>query len=78
MPGRSLGGLLVIEWFPYHSKKSALPPKAVCESQTYGPLRMRSVRSRSSCSPAAPRSCRCFAGRLHHRLHPNRTDRGHR
>ena len=28
-------GLLVIEWFPYHSKKSALPPKVVCESQIY-------------------------------------------
>ncbi len=28
-------GLLVIEWFPYHSKKSALPAKLVCESQKY-------------------------------------------
>ena len=28
-------GLLVIEWFPYHSKKSALPAKLVCESQRY-------------------------------------------
>lgn len=27
--------LLVIEWFPYHSKKSALKIKQVCESQNY-------------------------------------------
>jgi hypothetical protein len=27
--------LLVIEWFPYHSKKSALSTKPVCESQNY-------------------------------------------
>lgn len=27
--------LLVIEWFPYHSKKSGLPRKVVCESQKY-------------------------------------------
>lgn len=27
--------LLVIEWFPYHSKKSSLPTKPVCESQKY-------------------------------------------
>jgi hypothetical protein len=27
--------LLVIEWFPYHSERSALPPKLVCESQEY-------------------------------------------
>jgi hypothetical protein len=27
--------LLVIEWFPYHSKKSALPTNPVCESQKY-------------------------------------------
>jgi hypothetical protein len=27
--------LLVIEWFPYHSKKSALPAKRVCPSQDY-------------------------------------------
>jgi hypothetical protein len=27
--------LLVIEWFPYHSKKSALPVKRVCPSQDY-------------------------------------------
>lgn len=27
--------LLVIEWFPYHSKKSGLPVSLVCESQTY-------------------------------------------
>jgi hypothetical protein len=29
------GGLLVIEWFPYHSKKSALPVEPICESQRY-------------------------------------------
>jgi hypothetical protein len=28
-------GLLVIEWFPYHSKKSGLPKVLVCESQLY-------------------------------------------
>jgi hypothetical protein len=28
-------GLLVIEWFPYHSGKSALPAMPVCESQRY-------------------------------------------
>jgi hypothetical protein len=28
-------GLFVIEWFPYHSKKSGLPKKFVCESQRY-------------------------------------------
>jgi hypothetical protein len=28
-------GLLVIEWFPYHSKKSALSIERVCESQNY-------------------------------------------
>jgi hypothetical protein len=28
-------GLLVIEWFPYHSKKSALPAMRICESQRY-------------------------------------------
>jgi hypothetical protein len=28
-------GLLVVEWFPYHSKKSALPTKLVYESQKY-------------------------------------------
>jgi hypothetical protein len=28
-------GLLVIEWFPYHSKSSALPSKPVCPSQEY-------------------------------------------
>jgi hypothetical protein len=28
-------GLLVIEWFPYHSKRSALPVKPVCPSQQY-------------------------------------------
>jgi hypothetical protein len=28
-------GLLVIEWFPYHSKKSGLPAKPVCSSQEY-------------------------------------------
>ncbi len=28
-------GLLVIEWFPYHSKNSGLPKKFVCESQRY-------------------------------------------
>ena len=28
-------GLLVIEWFPYHSKRSALPTKPVCPSQEY-------------------------------------------
>lgn len=28
-------GLLVIEWFPYHSKKSGLPIKRVCPSQEY-------------------------------------------
>ncbi len=28
-------GLLVIEWFPYHSKRSALPRKPVCPSQEY-------------------------------------------
>jgi len=27
--------LLVIEWFPYHSTRSALPKKCVCESQKY-------------------------------------------
>jgi len=27
--------LLVVEWFPYHSKKAGLPPSPVCESQTY-------------------------------------------
>jgi hypothetical protein len=27
--------LLVIEWFPYHSKRSALPSKPVCPSQEY-------------------------------------------
>lgn len=27
--------LLVIEWFPYHSEKSGLPRKRVCESQEY-------------------------------------------
>ena len=27
--------LLVIEWFPYHSRKSAFPNKRVCESQNY-------------------------------------------
>lgn len=27
--------LLVIEWFPYHSKKSALRTKRICESQQY-------------------------------------------
>lgn len=27
--------LLVIEWFPYHSEKSALPIERVCESQKY-------------------------------------------
>jgi hypothetical protein len=27
--------LMVIEWFPYHSEKSALPRKLVCESQKY-------------------------------------------
>jgi hypothetical protein len=27
--------LLVIEWFPYHSMKSALPKRIVCESQRY-------------------------------------------
>jgi hypothetical protein len=27
--------LLVIEWFPYHLKKSALSTKPVCESQNY-------------------------------------------
>jgi hypothetical protein len=27
--------LLVIEWFPYHSKKSGLPSKRVCPSQDY-------------------------------------------
>lgn len=27
--------LLVIEWFPYHSKKAAFPKKQVCESQEY-------------------------------------------
>lgn len=27
--------LLVIEWFPYHSKKSALPAERLCESQKY-------------------------------------------
>jgi hypothetical protein len=27
--------LMVIEWFPYHSGKSALPRKPVCESQKY-------------------------------------------
>ena len=28
-------GLLVIEWFPYHSKTSGLPTKPVCPSQEY-------------------------------------------
>jgi len=28
-------GLLVIEWFPYHSKTSGLPTKPVCPSQNY-------------------------------------------
>lgn len=28
-------GLLVIEWFPYHSRRSALPIKPVCPSQEY-------------------------------------------
>jgi hypothetical protein len=28
-------GLLVIEWFPYHSKKSGLPIVPVCPSQQY-------------------------------------------
>lgn len=28
-------GLLVIEWFPYHSKKSGLPLTPVCPSQEY-------------------------------------------
>lgn len=28
-------GLLVIEWFPYHSKKSGLPSRPVCRSQEY-------------------------------------------
>jgi hypothetical protein len=28
-------GLFVIEWFPYHSAKSGLPKKFVCESQRY-------------------------------------------
>jgi hypothetical protein len=28
-------GLLVIEWFPYHSRRSALPSKPVCPSQEY-------------------------------------------
>jgi hypothetical protein len=28
-------GLLVIEWFPYHSTRSALPIKPVCPSQDY-------------------------------------------
>ena len=28
-------GLLVIEWFPYHSKTSGLPAKPVCPSQDY-------------------------------------------
>jgi len=28
-------GLLVIEWFPYHSKTSGLPIKPVCPSQEY-------------------------------------------
>jgi len=28
-------GLLVIEWFPYHSRRSALPINAVCASQYY-------------------------------------------
>lgn len=27
--------LLVIEWFPYHSRSSGLPTKRVCESQKY-------------------------------------------
>jgi hypothetical protein len=27
--------LMVIEWFPYHSEKSALPKKRICESQEY-------------------------------------------
>jgi hypothetical protein len=27
--------LLVIEWFPYHSRRSAFPIKRVCESQNY-------------------------------------------
>jgi hypothetical protein len=28
-------GLLVIEWFPYHSRRSGLPIKPVCPSQEY-------------------------------------------
>jgi hypothetical protein len=28
-------GLLVIEWFPYHSKRSALASKPICASQYY-------------------------------------------
>jgi hypothetical protein len=28
-------GMLVIEWFPYHSKRSALPSDPVCPSQQY-------------------------------------------
>jgi hypothetical protein len=28
-------GMLVIEWFPYHSKDSGLPKRFVCESQRY-------------------------------------------
>jgi len=28
-------GLFVIEWFPYHSRRSALPSKPVCASQYY-------------------------------------------
>lgn len=28
-------GLLVIEWFPYHSKRAGLPIKPVCPSQKY-------------------------------------------
>ena len=27
--------LMVIEWFPYHSEKSGLPKKRICESQEY-------------------------------------------
>ncbi|MGC2463921.1 MAG: hypothetical protein WA517_01925 [Candidatus Acidiferrum sp.] len=27
--------LLVIEWFPYHSRRSGFPNKSICESQSY-------------------------------------------
>ena len=27
--------LMVIEWFPYHSARSGLPPQLICESQKY-------------------------------------------